>query len=458
MKILGLKPTDENILNTYLSDSIGRNEEIFHFVNILNSMNGSCSISLEGKWGSGKTFFIKQVEMVLNANNDFVDGLSAETKKKIREKQISYLEPGQIIKPYVSVCYDAWENDNDADPVFSIVYKIMQVMGVNYSFAELDYIKAGTTILDSFFDTKCTDILAALKSEDPLSELKKAKTIEEKIRDFLSALLPEKGDRLIIFADELDRCSPSYAVRLLERIKHYFENENITFVFSVNIFELQYTIKKFYGTEFNGARYLDRFFDLHVQLPEVDLSQYYSQLHFLNQDYMGNIMCDAMIRMCNMQMREISRYLQFYQLAVGKYLERMEKSGRRFPQLESYYCLTYIAPIVIALKIVDPPKCDDFINGKDPYPLIEASRYLAAGIFSDLLDSNESYENVSNNLNIKMVTVEEKMRAVYEALFVRNYSVYHTPKKIGKVLFNQDSKKLIEKVTGMLSHYTRFDK
>lgn len=108
MKILGLKPTDENILNTYLSDSIGRNEEIFHFVNILNSMNESCSISLEGKWGSGKTFFVKQVEMVLNANNDFVDGLSAETKKEIREKQISYLEPGQIIKPYVSVYYDAW--------------------------------------------------------------------------------------------------------------------------------------------------------------------------------------------------------------------------------------------------------------------------------------------------------------------------------------------------------------
>ena len=381
MKILGLKPTDENILNTYLSDSIGRNEEIFHFVNILNSMNGSCSISLEGKWGSGKTFFVKQVEMVLNANNDFVDGLSAETKKEIREKQISYLEPGQIIKPYVSVFYDAWENDNDTDPVFSIVYKIMQVMGANYSFAEPDYIKAGTAILDSFFDTKCTDILAALKSEDPLSELKKAKTIEEKIRGFLSALLPEKGDRLIVFVDELDRCSPSYAVRLLERIKHYFENENITFVFSVNIFELQYTIKKFYGNEFNGARYLDRFFDLHVQLPAVDLSRYYSQLKFSSQEYIGSIMCDAMIQKYNMQMREISRYLQFYQLAVGKYLERMEKSRRSFLQMERYYCLTYIAPIVIALKVVDPIKYDDFISGKDPYPLIESSQYLAIGFF-----------------------------------------------------------------------------
>lgn len=64
----------------------------------------------------------------------------------------------------------------------------------------------------------------------------------------------------MIFVDELDRCKPSFAVQLLERIKHYFGHEKITFVFSVNVSELQYTIKKFYGADFNGTRYLDNFF------------------------------------------------------------------------------------------------------------------------------------------------------------------------------------------------------
>ena len=126
MKTFELKPTDENILNTYLSDSIGRNKEVLQFVNILNSIDGSCAIALEGKWGSGKTFFVKQVELVLNANNDFTSFLPKEKKGQIRQKQQLYLEPGQSIRPYVSVYYDSWANDSDNDPALSLVYTIMQ--------------------------------------------------------------------------------------------------------------------------------------------------------------------------------------------------------------------------------------------------------------------------------------------------------------------------------------------
>lgn len=56
--------------------------------------------------------------------------------------------------------------------------------------------------------------------------------------------------------------NPSFAVKLLARIKHYFFHDRITFVFAVNINELQYTIKKHYGTDFDACRYLGRFFDL----------------------------------------------------------------------------------------------------------------------------------------------------------------------------------------------------
>ena len=84
MKTLTLNPTDENVLSTYLSDSIGRNKDIFHFVNILDSLEGSYSISLDGKWGSGKTFFVKQTKMVLEANNEFIESMSPEKKQMIK--------------------------------------------------------------------------------------------------------------------------------------------------------------------------------------------------------------------------------------------------------------------------------------------------------------------------------------------------------------------------------------
>ena len=49
----------------------------------------------------------------------------------------------------------------------------------------------------------------------------------------------ERGNRLIIFIDELDRCKPTFAVHLLEQIKHYIFDDRITFVFSINLEQLQ---------------------------------------------------------------------------------------------------------------------------------------------------------------------------------------------------------------------------
>ena len=68
-----------------------------------------------------------------------------------------------------------------------------------------------------------------------ISEIENQKDIHDLINEFLSSVIEERGNRLIIFIDELDRCKPSYAIQLLERIKHYFINDNLTFVFSVNL-------------------------------------------------------------------------------------------------------------------------------------------------------------------------------------------------------------------------------
>lgn len=479
MKTLALNPTDENVLSTYLSDSIGRNKDIFYFVNILNSLEGSYSISLDGKWGSGKTFFVKQAKMVLEANNEFVKSMAPEKRQLIKEKQYSFFGADETLIPQVCVYYDAWENDSDEDPMLSLVYSIMQTVSTDYTFKERNYLKAGAAILEVIGKQNWGSIIGGLKSgvsileqlsgmdwekiieglrgKNPLEALEKDKSLSEKINEFLDSLLPEKGDRLVIFVDELDRCSPSYAVRLLERIKHYFSNGKITFVFSVNINELQYTIKKYYGDGFDGARYLDRFFDLRVQIPKIDLSKYYSQLNFYAGEYTWSVMCDAMIRVYGMELREISRYLQLYKLAIGNHLEQLEKTGHSLVDATWYYSLMYVAPIMVALRVVDPQKYYDFIEGKDCSPLLKASGYLLVSFFSNLLGPDESYEAVPQRPEIKVVTVEQKLKAVYEALFIVDYSINGNSKFIGKTRFDDNTKRVVLEVAGLLSKYTRFD-
>ena len=86
-----------------------------------------------------------------------------------------------------------------------------------------------------------SDIFKQAQGDDLLKDIKRRSDIGLLIHDFLDALIRERGNRLVIFVDELDRCRPIYAVQLLERIKHFFNDERITFVFSVNLVQLQHT-------------------------------------------------------------------------------------------------------------------------------------------------------------------------------------------------------------------------
>ena len=74
--------------------------------------------------------------------------------------------------------------------------------------------------------------------------------------------------RFVVVVDELDRCRPDYAVRFLECVKHVFEVEHVTFVLAANSTELAHAMSGVYGAEFDGERYLERFFDIRLRLPE----------------------------------------------------------------------------------------------------------------------------------------------------------------------------------------------
>lgn len=245
MKSIELQPNKENLLRTFELDAIERNVDIYRFINLLNAIEDNCSVALDGAWGSGKTFFVKQTKMILDAYNEFIgshDDIENNTIRTHFEAMQTGMRRVPIdVQPEVSVYYDAWSNDNDIDPMLSLVYEILQTVNTDYSFKKsADCLKIAAAIADFFTGKKVTTLVEAFTQTDRLAALKEQKSIHTLISEFLDSLLAEQGNRLVIFIDELDRCKPSYAVQLLERIKHYFSNERVTFVFSINTNELQH--------------------------------------------------------------------------------------------------------------------------------------------------------------------------------------------------------------------------
>lgn len=449
MKSYELMPTHENLVETYKRDTLGRNRDIKAFVDILNSLSNCTSIALDGKWGSGKTFFVKQTKLFLDAHNNFYSTLSKDDKSIFTSSDTDE----DNYKPQVSVYYDAWENDNDQDPILSLVYSIISDIDDGYKLDENDgIIKKTFAVLETISGRNINSTLDTLKNKNLLDEIRKSKDIEKKIKEFLDEILQERGDRLVIFIDELDRCKPSYAVRLLERIKHYFTSERFTFVFSINTNELQHTIRKHYGNDFDAIRYLDRFFDLKVAVPEVDLEKYYNSINF-NTDYTYDLVCESVMNYFHFSIREMGKYIGMTRIAAGKPTHDNTKDNFLFSDGRGkLFCLMYIVPIMLGLKVVSFEKYDQFIMGNDCTCFIDILKTLNHLNLNELLNTDETY--YEREKGKKLVKLEDKLQEVYEAVF-KPKEIYET--KVGQYCFNRNLKKQILKTVNLMSPYANVD-
>lgn len=120
-------------------------------------------------------------------------------------------------------------------------------------------------------DKDIEDFLKATfkKHETKSESIAKVKNDLEKIASELKSIDGVKGPIFVVI-DELDRCRPDYAISLLEGIKHIINAKGITFIISTNITQLSESVKSLYGQNFDGRKYLRRFFDFEFEMPAAD--------------------------------------------------------------------------------------------------------------------------------------------------------------------------------------------
>lgn len=88
--------------------------------------------------------------------------------------------------------------------------------------------------------------------------------------------LTKDGKQLIVIVDELDRCRPTYAVAFLERIKHLFNVDGISYILAIDADQLNNTVKSVYGIrdEAKALAYLRRFIDYRFRLPDPNVNDF----------------------------------------------------------------------------------------------------------------------------------------------------------------------------------------
>ena len=233
-------------------DELGRQQIAERLTNLIRNQQEPFIISIDGQWGSGKTFLLKRWQ------------------KDLEEDE------------FRAIYYNAWEDDFCDDPLLSIIgqladhfkegklkelAKLAGQIAVQLIKKNLIAASSKLTWVDLRID------LSKLKGRDLLQKyLDQRKTrdrLKEQLTKLSDAVAEETQRPLVFIIDELDRCRPTFAIELLERVKHIFDIRNMVFVFGVNRDELCKSLQSVYG-DIDADVYLRRFFDMEFRLPEAD--------------------------------------------------------------------------------------------------------------------------------------------------------------------------------------------
>lgn len=463
-----LEPTFENVANTFLNDTLKRNNYLYKFYELLNNIDSCFSICLDGAWGCGKTFFVKQAYFLLMSINPCID-IQEENERNILIKIKGEFEKKYQNIPTIHypIYYDAWDNDNVEDPILSLIYSITKSLHSEGVFDEKsekwngikNTIKAIVNATEVQFSlpiesakvsikVKGENFLKALeqnKKSDLLVDFKKQDELRLLVDTFFNDILPERGDRLVIFIDELDRCKPTYAIKLLERIKHYFNQEKITFVFSTNIKELNKTVCNYYGQGFSADRYLDRFFNLKLQLPKVDTKTYFDYLEVFNNFGYNEAILREVVLYTNLELREISRFISFYYFARNYY---HGNNNPQKPENEAFkFCIDYILPLMIAIKMTDSHLYETFMLGNET----EFFENFMRGNVSNIFWRKYSFYPREG------VSLDEIPGAIYNWLFEVGIPDYLRQAIEPTLSFSSNHKSFLEEAISLLSNTSIYE-
>ena len=369
--------TDEQILKHLRNNTILRNNQLSMLVKLLNSLKESTVLAIDGAWGSGKTVFVKQLLMLSDsAIQDYGHNtLDEPAINLLREKQKTFY-------------FNAWEYDYLGDALSALLLKLIadddESLTLGSIKKALSMITASAGLKNLTHDF--IDIDNKTRKADLVKAVKDQVNRHDAVNEFIDKLKSD-SERLIFVIDELDRCRPSFAVELLEVVKHYFMRDDVTFIITTNVNQLSHTIKKYYGSDFDGYAYLNKFFDFIFSLRKVNSEDYTRSVldWYVDSSVVDGVARDA-IEYYGFEMREINSYYSSLQL-VSRFLAR-NNNWRK----DQYPTQLVFVPLALALKVKKDSLYEQFTSGKGEGVLRDfvANSYSALGHAERLVNEDRS--------------------------------------------------------------------
>jgi hypothetical protein len=226
-----------------LRDQLNRADWVKWFACNLRNCQTPYVFGVHGDWGSGKTSFLHQLYFHLT-------GRPVAKNQQIGCPADPFAQERKNGPPIVTVWFEAWRFQHDPAPVVALLQHMRKQLTLDVQLVRkaskltevtvrsllgmMDKIAAG--IYSEVVPIPHPDAIEKIGEKyeaERFEMVSSSAAIREQLEEVIKQLISEKG-RIIILVDDLDRCQPEAAFKLLEGIKIYLNLPSCVFVLAMD--------------------------------------------------------------------------------------------------------------------------------------------------------------------------------------------------------------------------------
>lgn len=279
------RQAEAELLAAYIRDVASRNQG--------REDKHGYTIAVDAPYGHGKSFFLTRFAKHMGQDhpvayiNAWTDDVADDPLAALMATIEEALEPllptnEKIEEGLATLKAKAWETSKIVGT--GLLKRALSLAIMEGGVEALEGI--GSDLGDELSEGLGDDVAAGLSAESRMTNridaYKEARDAIEETRKQLARIVEAISSKtsipLVIVIDELDRCRPTYAIKLLEQINHLFDVPGVVFVLGLNGDQFAKSVAGAYGHEFDGQAYLRRFINRNFVLKTPDLTALLTQL------------------------------------------------------------------------------------------------------------------------------------------------------------------------------------
>lgn len=218
---------------------------------------------VHGDWGLGKTSFLHQVQWYLTKD------CPQQPEVAAREASEQKIAGGVHRNRVQAVWFDAWRYQNEEAPIVALLHEMRAQLSwgsraVRSTRRTVEVATRGALLSMEELTKKIGIQYSKYRQAnreweaENLASALPSHTLREHLQEAIGQLLPRKqgngaSPRLAVFIDDVDRCEPEAAYRLLEGLKIYLTLDNCVFVLGMNQKAIEEAIAKRMGSDAKGT-------------------------------------------------------------------------------------------------------------------------------------------------------------------------------------------------------------